>query len=182
MDRLSHLDEDGRARMVDVGHKPVTARRAVASARVALAPATLDLLESGGLPKGDALAVARLAGILGAKLTPQLIPLCHPLPLDQVTVEAAIDRPRGVAILAEARVHSRTGVEMEALTAAAVAALAVIDMVKAVDRDAHVAEVRLELKEGGKSGRWVREGFADEGPPAAVPGGGADSSRGGARE
>jgi cyclic pyranopterin phosphate synthase len=125
-------------------------------------PETLALIAQGGLPKGDALAVARLAGIGGAKQTPYLIPLCHPLPLDHVGVEITpIAERQAVRILTEARTHASTGVEMEALTAAAIAGLALIDMVKGVDREAHLVEVRLELKEGGKSGRWVREGFVD---------------------
>jgi cyclic pyranopterin phosphate synthase len=157
MKKLSHQDEEGRARMVDVGQKPETHRRAVAEAQVRLHPQTLDLLHAGGLPKGDALGVARIAGILGAKLTPQLIPLCHPLPLDHVAVDLRVDAALpGVRIRAEARTRAATGVEMEALTAAAVAALALIDMVKGVDRMAWVAELRLLVKEGGKSGLWER--------------------------
>lgn len=162
MKKLPHLDSRGRARMVNVGGKPVTARRAVASAFVALAPETLDLLAEGGLPKGDALAVARIAGISGAKEASRLIPLCHPLPLDQARVELTPDpEAGGVRILAETRTRAATGVEMEALTAAAVAGLALIDMVKGVDRAAALREVRVELKEGGKSGRWLRAGFED---------------------
>jgi cyclic pyranopterin phosphate synthase len=167
MDELSHLDAEGRARMVDVGQKPQTRRRAVASALVRMAPATLQTLQGGRLPKGDALAVARIAGIQGAKLTPTLVPLCHPLPLDHVAV---LLRPEGdgIRVLVQTRTEARTGVEMEALTGAAAAALALIDMVKGVDRGAWIAEVRVECKEGGKSGRWVREGFRDpwdETPP-----------------
>jgi cyclic pyranopterin phosphate synthase len=162
MSELPHLDREGRARMVDVGGKPPTSRRAIASAWVRLRPETLALIAQGGLPKGDALAVARLAGIGGAKQTSNLIPLCHPLPLDHVGVEVTpVPDQHSVRILTEARTRASTGVEMEALTAAAVAGLALIDMVKGVDRDAHLVEVRLELKEGGKSGRWVREGFVD---------------------
>jgi cyclic pyranopterin phosphate synthase len=156
MKKLSHLDSRGRARMVDVGGKSPTSRRAVASAFVAMGPETLDALRSAGLEKGDAVAVARIAGIQGAKLTPQLIPLCHPLPLDLVTVDLAVEAD-GVRITAETRTRAATGVEMEALTGAAVAALALIDMVKGVDRGAHVRDLRVELKEGGKSGRWTRE-------------------------
>jgi cyclic pyranopterin phosphate synthase len=157
MSPLSHQDEQGRARMVDVGEKPQTPRRAIAAAEVVLRPETLDLLAHNGLPKGDALGTARLAGILGAKLTPQLIPLCHPLPLDQVVVDLEPDPGLpGVRIRAEARTRAATGVEMEALTAAAVAALTLIDMVKSVDREAWVSGVRLLLKEGGKTGRWER--------------------------
>lgn len=158
MKKLSHLDSRGRARMVDVGQKPVSNRRAVASAFVTLEPETLRILASGELQKGDALAVSRLAGIQGAKLTPQLVPLCHPLPLDQVTVELE-QETEGVRIYSEARTRASTGVEMEALTGAAVAALALIDMVKSIDRQACVQNLRLELKEGGKSGRWEREGY-----------------------
>lgn len=157
--------------MVDVGGKPPTARRAVASAGVLLASATVELLREGTLEKGDALAVARLAGIGGAKQTAALIPLCHPLPLDRVAVEIRLEtEPPGVRIFVEARTRAATGVEMEALTGASVAGLALLDMVKGVDRDAHIAEVRLELKEGGRSGRWTRAGFED---PWAEGAGGA---------
>jgi len=166
MKKLSHLDRRGRARMVDVGAKPVTARRAVASGLVAMSAETLALVTGGDLPKGDALAVSRIAGIQGAKLTSTLIPLCHPLPLDQVRVEA-LTEPGGVRLYAEARTRARTGVEMEALTAVATAGLALIDMVKGVERGVTLAEVRLELKDGGKSGRWSREGFDD--PFAEAP-------------
>ncbi len=160
MPKLSHLDDKGRARMVDVGEKPITARRAVASALVAMTRETRDLALGGGLPKGDAPAVARIAGILAAKETPRLIPLCHPLPLDQVRVEVRSE-PGGIRLFVETRVRAATGVEMEALTAAAVAGLAMIDMVKGVERGVTLNDVRLELKEGGKSGRWVREGGED---------------------
>ena len=152
---FTHLDDQGRARMVDVGDKPVTARRAVASALVRMLPETRQALLEGALPKGDALAVARLAGIQGAKSTSQLIPLCHPLPLDQVTVDLVAD-DAGMRIQVEARTQARTGVEMEALTGAATAGLALIDMIKSRDRSAFLAHVQLELKEGGKSGQWVR--------------------------
>jgi len=162
MVKLSHLDERGRARMVDVGHKPVTTRRAVASALVVLARQALEQVWNGGLEKGDALAVARLAGIQGAKQTPALIPLCHPLPLDHVAIELRLLLERSaIKVFAETRTRAATGVEMEALTGAAVASLALIDMVKGVDRTAHVAELKLEIKEGGSSGRWTREGFED---------------------
>ncbi len=154
---LSHLDEKGAAHMVDVGDKPVTQRRAVATARVKLAPETLALIAQDGLPKGDALGVARIAGIMAAKKTPDLIPLCHPLPLSSVNLELTPEQD-GVLIQAEARTNASTGVEMEAMTAASVAALALYDMVKGVDRGAEVEWVRLLLKEGGKSGLWRREG------------------------
>ena len=148
--------------MVDVGKKPITSRRAVASALVILKRDTLEHLWSGNLEKGDALAVARLAGIQGAKQTANLVPLCHPLPLDQVTVEMKVlPEQSAIRIFTEARTRAATGVEMEALTAAAVAALALIDMVKGLDREARIAEVRLELKEGGSSGRWTRDGHED---------------------
>ena len=155
MSKLTHIDASGAARMVDVGDKSITHRRAVASARVRLDSATVAALREGSIAKGDALAVARLAGIQGAKQTSQLIPLCHPLPLDQVTVDLTVE-DTGVLIRTEARTQARTGVEMEALTAAAVAGLALIDMVKSKDRTAHLADVQLELKEGGKSGKWER--------------------------
>ncbi|MCF8032573.1 MAG: cyclic pyranopterin monophosphate synthase MoaC [Desulfarculaceae bacterium] len=153
---LSHLDEKGAARMVDVGDKPITQRRAVAQARVELSPATLKLIAQDGLPKGDALAVARLAGIMAAKKTPELIPLCHPLPLTAVSLELT-PQADGVLIEATTSTNASTGVEMEAMTAASVAALALYDMVKGVDRGARVGQVQLMLKEGGKSGLWRRE-------------------------
>ncbi len=157
--RLSHLDAAGRARMVDVGAKAVTERVAVAGATVVMRPATLRLIAEGALPKGDVLAVARLAGIMAAKRTAELIPLCHPLALSYVDVTAIPNgtRTRGaVDIEATVRLAGRTGAEMEALTAASVAALTIYDMCKAVDRDIEITAVRLIRKEGGKSGRWVR--------------------------
>lgn len=153
--RLSHLDDEGAARMVDVSAKDVTAREAVASGRVLLAAATVGVLRDGGVPKGDVLSVARLAGIMGAKQTPALIPLCHPLALSSVAVDLAVEDD-GVAIRATVRTTDRTGVEMEALTAVSVAALTVIDMVKAVDKGAVISDVRVESKTGGKSGDWSR--------------------------
>lgn len=153
---FSHLDAEGRARMVDVSPKAVTARRAVAQATVRMAPATLARIREGKVEKGDALTVARLAGIQGAKQTSTLIPLCHPLHLDWVDVQATLQEPDAVVLRAEARVHDRTGVEMEAMTAAATAALALYDMIKGVDRGASVADVVLLEKEGGRSGHWVR--------------------------
>lgn len=156
-ERPSHLGAEGEPRMVDVGDKPVTGRRAVAEATVRMDPGTLaQLLDAGG-PKGDALGVARLAGISGAKRTADLIPLCHPLPLDRVHVEVTPDRQTGaVAVRAEARATARTGVEMEALTAAAVGLLTVYDMLKAVDRGMVLTDLRLEEKRGGRSGHWRR--------------------------
>jgi cyclic pyranopterin monophosphate synthase len=152
---LSHLDAAGRARMVDVSGKPVTARTARASGRVLLSAAAVAALRSGNVPKGDALAVARIAGIQGAKRTPELIPLCHPIGLHSVAVELAVT-DEGVTIEATARTADRTGVEMEALTAVGVAALTLIDMVKAVDPAAVISDVRVEEKDGGTSGHWQR--------------------------
>ncbi len=154
--RLTHLDESGAARMVDVSEKAATARTARASGRVLLDPATVALLRAGGVPKGDALAVARLAGIMGAKRTPELVPLCHPLTLTAISVELVV-HDDGVHIVATARTTDRTGVEMEALTAVSVAALTVVDMVKAVDRTAVISQVRVDAKSGGRSGEWRRE-------------------------
>jgi cyclic pyranopterin phosphate synthase len=155
MDRLTHVDESGAARMVDVSGKDITAREATASGRVLVSEAVVALLRGEGVPKGDALAVARLAGIMGAKQTPALIPLCHPLAISGVTVDLAV-ADDAVEISATVRTTDRTGVEMEALTAVAVAALTVIDMVKAVDKGAVVTDVRIERKTGGKSGEWTR--------------------------
>ena len=157
--RLSHLDAAGNARMVDVSGKAETVREALAEAQVHMAPATLRLVETDGLAKGDVLAVARVAGILAAKRTGELIPLCHPLPLDGVSVEFEADPATGVLrILARARTRARTGVEMEAMTAASVAALTVYDMCKAAEKGIRVASVQLLEKHGGKSGSWTREG------------------------
>ena len=153
--RLTHLDPRGRARMVGVGEKPATDRRAVAEARVRVSPATLRLVRAGGAAKGDVLGTARLAGIQAAKRTPDLIPLCHPVALSEVAVEADAVRD-GVLITAEARAIDRTGVEMEALVAASVAALTVYDMVKGHDRAAEILGVRLMAKSGGRSGSWRR--------------------------
>jgi cyclic pyranopterin phosphate synthase len=154
---LTHLDETGRARMVDVGDKPSTERRAVARAVVRVSPRTAALVAAGDAPKGDVLSVARIAGIQGGKRTAELIPLCHPLALSFLGVEASIDVDAGeITILAEARTTGPTGVEMEALTAASVAALTVYDMVKGVERGAEIASVALESKSGGRSGEWNR--------------------------
>ncbi len=151
MSGLSHLDEHGTARMVDVTDKPVTARRAVARAVVRMAPDTARLVADGNAPKGEVLGVARLAGVQAAKRTGELIPLCHPLALDLVEVRAEVDVPAGVVTLtAEARATARTGVEMEALTAAAVAGLTVYDMVKGVERGVSVEQVVLLEKSGGR--------------------------------
>jgi len=153
--RLTHVDESGAARMVDVSGKDVTARTATASGRVMVSPAVVALLRGEGVPKGDALGVARVAGIMGAKQTPSLIPLCHPLAVSGVTVDLAVG-DESVDIVATVRTTDRTGVEMEALTAVSVAALTVVDMVKAVDKAAVITDVRVETKTGGKSGDWAR--------------------------
>ena len=152
---LTHLDETGQARMVDVSGKDVTARTARASGRVLLSAAAVEALRSGQVPKGDALAVARIAGIQGAKKTPDLIPLCHPIGLHGVTVDLTVTG-EGVDITAIARTADRTGVEMEALTSVSVAALALIDMIKAIDPAAVITDVRVDEKAGGKSGPWHR--------------------------
>ena len=155
---LTHLDAEGRARMVDVSAKDETARTATAAATVTMGPETLALIRAGDVPKGDVLAVARIAGIQAAKRTAELIPLCHPLPLSSAEVELRLDGEKNaVAITATCKVTARTGVEMEALTAAAVAALTVYDMCKAVDRGMTIGEVRLLHKAGGKSGTWTAE-------------------------
>jgi cyclic pyranopterin phosphate synthase len=154
--KLTHIDEQGAARMVDVSAKDVTARTATATGRVLVSPEVVALLRGGGVPKGDALAVARLAGIQGAKRTPDLVPLAHPIALHGVTVDLEI-ADDAVLITALARTADRTGVEMEALTAVAVAGLALVDMVKAVDPSAVISDVRVEEKTGGKTGRWTRD-------------------------
>ncbi len=163
MDRLSHLDARGRAAMVDVGGKEETERIARAEAAVIMAAETLALVVDEAAPKGDVLAAARLAGIMAAKRTHELIPLCHQLVLTKVAVDIAADEGLpGLCITAEARLRGRTGVEMEALVAASVAALTVYDMCKAVDRGMEVAHVRLLEKSGGRSGHWRRAGEAAE--------------------
>jgi len=153
---FTHLDASGAARMVDVSGKDITTRTATASGRVIVSAEVVALLRGGGVPKGDAIAVARLAGIQGAKRTPDLVPLAHPIALHGVTVDLVVDDD-AVRISATARTADRTGVEMEALTAVAVAGLALIDMVKAIDPAAVITDVRVEEKTGGKNGRWVRE-------------------------
>ena len=153
-DRLTHVDESGAARMVDVSDKAVTAREAVAGGRVLVSSEVTALLRGNGVPKGDALAVARLAGIMGAKQTSSLIPLCHPLALSSVTVDLEVTDD-AVEIVATVRTADRTGVEMEALTCVAVAGLALVDMVKAVDRGARLTDIHLVAKAGGRSGEWT---------------------------
>jgi cyclic pyranopterin phosphate synthase len=155
MTGFSHFDDDGKAVMVDVSGKPETDRLATARGNVTMAPATLALIRAGAVEKGDVLSVARLAGIMGAKRTPDLIPLCHPLALSAVRVDLTLDTERNAVIIeASCRLKGRTGVEMEALTAVAVAALTVYDMCKAVDRGMVIGEVRLIHKSGGASGVW----------------------------
>jgi cyclic pyranopterin phosphate synthase len=152
---LTHLDAAGAARMVDVSGKDVTVRTATATGRVLVSAEVVALLRGGGVPKGDALAVARIAGIQAAKRTPDLVPLCHPIAIHGVTVDLEV-RDDHVAVRAAVRTADRTGVEMEALTCVAVAGLALVDMVKAVDPAAVITDVRVEEKTGGSSGRWSR--------------------------
>lgn len=153
--RLTHLDASGAARMVDVSAKPVTEREASAECLVRMLPSTLEILRTAQLAKGDALGVARVAGILAAKRTSELIPLCHPLPISGVVIDFE-QGEEGVRVIATVRVTGRTGVEMEALTAAAVAGLSLIDMVKGVERGVWIEAVRLLTKKGGRSGEWNR--------------------------
>lgn len=152
--RLSHLDERGAARMVDVSAKAQTERVAVAEATVVMQPATLALIAAGSIAKGDVFAVARVAGIMAAKRTSELIPMCHPLPIDGVSVDLALLGEDALRITASVKTTGRTGVEMEALTAVSVAALTVYDMCKAADRGMRIEGVRLLEKQGGKSGAW----------------------------
>jgi cyclic pyranopterin phosphate synthase len=155
MSGLSHFDNDGQAHMVDVSNKPVTDRIATAESWIKMTPATLDLIKQGTAKKGDVLGIARLAGIMAAKKTSDLIPLCHPLPITKVTVDLTPDDTLpGVQIIATVKTSGQTGVEMEALTAASTAALTVYDMVKAVQKDMEIGGVRVTLKDGGKSGRF----------------------------
>ncbi len=154
---LTHFDAQGRAAMVDVGGKPETQRAATARARVVMRPETLALIRAGSAEKGDVLGVARLAGIMAAKRTAELIPLCHPLPISAVSVELEPAAPDAVEITATVRTTGRTGVEMEALTAASVAALTVYDMVKAVDRGMRIEDLRVVAKSGGKSGDFTQD-------------------------
>jgi cyclic pyranopterin phosphate synthase len=156
--QLSHIDESGKARMVDVGAKPDTERTAVARGEVILKPETLELIKAGLMKKGDVLTVAQLAGIMGAKRTSELIPLCHPIPIHQVAVELELDDILpGVIITSRLKTTGKTGIEMEALTAVAVAALTVYDMVKAVEKTARITNIRLVEKRGGQSGDVINE-------------------------
>ena len=159
MSDLTHLDKTGAARMVDVGGKAETARSATATGRIAMSAETLAAVRGGSGPKGDVLAVARVAGIMAAKRTGELIPLCHPLALDSVSVDFAFEE-RGIRVSATASLTARTGIEMEALTAATVALLTIYDMAKALEKGMVIEEVRLLAKTGGKSGDWDAEGTA----------------------
>jgi cyclic pyranopterin monophosphate synthase len=182
--RLTHVDRAGRPRMVDVSEKPLTARRAVAEAAVAVSDETMSLVIDGGGPKGDVLSVAELAGVMGGKRTSDLIPLCHPLALTDLVVSVTPDRAGGVLRdRAEAATTGPTGVEMEALTAASVAALTIYDMVKGVERGVEIRSVRLVSKTGGKSGEWTRP--ASDAPTGAArrrPGARAAGRIGGAKQ
>ncbi len=156
--QLSHIDESGKAHMVDIGAKPETERAAVARGEVILKPETLELIKAGLMKKGDVLTVAQLAGIMGAKKTSELIPLCHPIPINQVVVELEVDdRLPGVIITSRLKTTGKTGIEMEALTAVTVAALTVYDMVKAVEKTARITNIRLLEKRGGQSGDVINE-------------------------
>jgi cyclic pyranopterin monophosphate synthase len=157
MKKLSHVDARGRARMVDVAEKAVTIREAVASGTVRMSPNVLRLIMTGQIPKGDVLAVARVAGIMAAKKTPELIPLCHPLPISSVNLEFTPYKDTGtITIEARVKVQAKTGVEMEALTAVSAAALTIYDMCKAVEKDIVISDICLQKKTGGKSGTYVR--------------------------
>ena len=163
--RLTHLDNSGRVRMVDIGEKPVTRREAVARCRVRMESATLDAIVGGTLKKGEALAAARLAGIMAAKRTHELIPLCHQIPLEVVDVDFRPDSSvPSLEIQTRAVTDARTGVEMEAMTAVAVAALTIYDMCKAVDREMTIERIELTYKSGGRSGTYRRESAADSSP------------------
>jgi cyclic pyranopterin phosphate synthase len=168
--RLTHVDRGGRPRMVDVSDKPITARRATAEAQVTVSQDTLSLVIDGTAPKGDILTVAEVAGVMAAKRTWELIPLCHPLPLTDIAVEITPDRAAGALLIrASAATSAQTGVEMEALTAASVAALTIYDMVKGVDRGAEIHHVHLLEKSGGKSGEWHRPPDIADGPSRPKP-------------
>jgi cyclic pyranopterin phosphate synthase len=156
MTQLSHVDDQGRIRMVDTGSKEITQRRAVASAKVLMNRVTVAALRERRTPKGDPLEAARLAGIMGAKRTADLIPLCHPLPVTHADVQASVEDD-GVSLMAEVSTNAQTGVEMEALTAVSIAALTVYDMCKALEKGIRITEIRLESKTGGKSGDYSRE-------------------------
>lgn len=169
MTELTHVDAEGRARMVDVGAKAETSRRASAEGIISMSVDALSAIESNALAKGDALGTARIAGIMAAKKTPELIPLCHPIALNDIGVDFEIDRSiPGVRVTAWAAAHSRTGVEMEALTAASVALLTIYDMAKSLDRQMEIAGLRVTAKSGGKSGDRLPLRSAESGEPPAV--------------
>jgi len=156
--RLTHLNKSGEARMVDIDEKNTSSRKAIATGRIIISSKLLDLLRENGLKKGDALAVARIAGILAAKKTDQLIPLCHSIPLSKITIDLKLeDEPSSIKISATAKTSYKTGVEMEALTAVSVAALTIYDMGKSIDKNMIIEQIRLERKSGGKSGDWERK-------------------------
>ena len=157
MKQLSHIDEQGKVKMVDTSSKSITARRAVASAQVLMSSETVAALKAHQTPKGDPLQAARVAGIMAAKRTADLIPLCHPLPLTHIDVQATLESD-GISLLAEVSTNAQTGVEMEALTAVSIAALTVYDMCKAIDKRITITDIRLESKTGGKSGDYARTG------------------------
>jgi cyclic pyranopterin phosphate synthase len=159
-EQLSHVDEAGRIKMADVGHKPITERTAIASGFVHLSPATLEAIEAHQTPKGDPLETARLAGIMAAKRTADLIPLCHPLMLTHIDVQLEL-KPEGVAITSQVSTAAQTGVEMEALTAVSIAALTLYDMCKAIDKGMVLSDIRLEKKTGGQSGDFVGQSSPD---------------------
>ncbi len=156
MSELTHLDSSGEARMVDVSQKGDTLREAVASGRVIMKPKTLEQIKAAKMKKGDVLAVSRVAGIMAAKKTPDLIPLCHPILIDEITVDFDLSEKDSIGITATARSSGKTGVEMEAMVTASVAALTIYDMAKAIDRGMTITEIRLESKKGGKSGTYQR--------------------------
>jgi len=157
-EKLSHIDNTGRAHMVDVGHKPETERIAVAKGEITMLPSTLALIQEGNMEKGDVLSVAQIAGVMGGKKTAELIPLCHPLPLTQVEVRIDLDPDLpGLRIMATTRTVAKTGVEMESLTAVSIAALTIYDMVKAVDKTMRIQNIRLVEKHGGQSGDVINE-------------------------
>jgi len=163
---LTHIDASGAANMVDVSEKAVTSRTATAEGRIRMLPETLELIQSGNAKKGDVLGTARLAGIMAAKKTHELIPLCHPLMLSKVSIDLEVDEQLpGIRVLATTKVSGQTGVEMEALTACSIACLTVYDMAKAVDRFMEIGEIRLVEKEGGKSGHWHKD---DSSPKSGV--------------
>lgn len=155
--QLSHIDQKGNAHMVDVGDKPITARMAIAQAEISMQPETLAMICQGTMPKGDVFACARVAGIMAAKRTFELIPMCHPLPIESVSVDFEIEKPGRVRVKAMLQCSWKTGIEMEALTAASVAALTVYDMCKAVDRGMEIQNICLIEKAGGKSGHYIRD-------------------------